>query len=287
MQNSRPSHSSIFLTDQNWPYGCSRLSHLTSQQLISAPPLNRVGSHPLITTNVHTLDQDELAKLDDLRRLAEIGKLSTMIVHEVRNPLSTIMMGLQSFQNLSLPEPFQLRLNIALEEADRLQRLLDEILLYAKPPSLDCSTLDLNILVEKTLKSLQDFPAESKKKIIFRPEDFAAKLYGDPDKLKQVLINLLTNADEASNIGDDITLQIQSIKNSNIIRLKIHNWGQSILPDKLDEIFLPFYTTKPSGNGLGLPIVKHIIEEHGGKIEIESNLHSGTSFTIDLPVSPL
>lgn len=217
-------------------------------------------------------------------RFAELGKFSTMIVHEVRNPLTTILMSLQSFKNLNLPEIFQLRLDFALDEADRLQRLVNEILLYTRPDNLSATSLDLNALITSCIKNLQAIPAAVNKKLAYNPKRNPVNIQGNADKLKQVLINLVTNACEASSIGDEIDIQLQS--QDHRVCINVHNWGELIPDDQLAKVFQPFYSTKSTGNGLGLPIVQRIVEEHGGHLRISSDPQSGTTVTVELPTIP-
>lgn len=216
--------------------------------------------------------------------LAELGKFSTMIVHEVRNPLTTILMSLQSFQNLNLPEIFQMRLDFALDEAGRLQRLINEILLYAKPQALTAAPIDLNALILTCIKSVQAIPSALDKRLAFSPKPTSVEILGNSDKLKQVLINLLTNACEASRVGDEIEIQLQ--RQEHRVCIQVHNWGEPIPADQLATVLQPFYSTKSTGNGLGLTIVQRIVEEHGGHLQISSDPQSGTTVIVELPTNP-
>jgi signal transduction histidine kinase len=216
-----------------------------------------------------------------LARLAEVGELSAMIVHEVRNPLTTVLMGLQSFQELDLPAASQFRLNLALEEADRLQRLLNEILNYTKCQTLNVIELDLNTLISEILETIREMPVAQSKHIKFTPADTPAVIMGDKDKLKQVFINLVCNAYEAVNENEIINWRIQ--QSAKEVSVKIHNGGELIPADKIEQITKPFFTTKSAGNGLGLAIVKRIVEAHSGHLEIESNILIGTVVGIKIP----
>ncbi|GFE69950.1 hybrid sensor histidine kinase/response regulator [Chroococcus sp. FPU101] len=229
-------------------------------------------------TDITTLKQAEKA----LSRLAEIGELASMIVHEVRNPLTTVMMGLNAFKKLTLPERFQEYLSLALDEAERLQRLLNQILLYAKPQTLQRTELDLNHLIGEMLVSLQNTPAAIGKQLEFTPNPNSIQVLADQDKLKQVLINLVTNAFEAVAEGERVTLRVQKVDNQ--VDLQVHNGGVPIPPEVLPNLMKPFYTTKANGNGLGLAIVKRIVEAHGGELQIESSAEAGTRVTVRLPI---
>jgi signal transduction histidine kinase len=214
-------------------------------------------------------------------RLAEIGELSATIVHEVRNPLTTIMMGLNAFKKLQLSDRFQEYLTLSIDEADRLERLLGQILLYSRPQTLDRSSVELNSFITETLNTLQTIPIAIGKNLNFRANISPVNVLVDRDKLKQVLINLITNSYEAINIGDVITIHIEECGNYRAC-IHIHNGGMPIPADVLPELTKPFFTTKASGTGLGLAIVKRIVEAHGGELSIESSETIGTIIKVQL-----
>lgn len=218
-------------------------------------------------------------------RLAELGELATMIVHEVRNPLTTVLMGLNAFKRMELTERFQLRLNLALEEAERLQRLLNEILLYAKQQQLELTDLDVNNLINDSMNSIQAIPAVADRELQVELSTTPMSIAGDRDKLRQVFINLISNACEAVPPGDAVAWQVERIEGQVIIRVK--NGGAPIPADILPKLTQPFYTTKSSGNGLGLAITNRIVEAHHGTLVIESSAEAGTTVTVSLPIQPL
>ncbi|NJM67514.1 MAG: PAS domain S-box protein [Acaryochloris sp. RU_4_1] len=232
-----------------------------------------------VTTDITLLKQASKA----LERLAEIGELSSMIVHEIRNPLTTLLMGLNAFKRLELPEQYQTYRSLALDEGERLQRLLNQILLYAKPQNLASSALELNGFVMEMLDSLQEMPAAASKQLEFRASPTPIQVLADRDKLKQVIINLVANAFEAVEVGEAITLAVQPVP-GNRVWIQVHNGGTPIPTDILPKLTQPFVTTKPNGTGLGLAIVKQVVEAHGGELRIESTAISGTTITAQLPV---
>ncbi|NJP09560.1 MAG: GAF domain-containing protein [Leptolyngbyaceae cyanobacterium RU_5_1] len=233
-----------------------------------------------VTTDITALKQAEKA----LERLAEIGELAAMIVHEVRNPLTTISMGLTAFKRLQLSERFQEYLALALDESDRLQRLLNQILLYARPQLLQRSELELSGFIADTLNTLQAMPAASGKHLNFAGTSEPVTISGDRDKLKQVVINLVTNACEAVEEGNGVTVSLQNI-DSHQVCIQIHNGGAPIPATVLLKLTKPFFTTKSSGNGLGLAIVKRIVEAHQGELRIESSAAAGTTVKVMLPLA--
>jgi PAS domain S-box-containing protein len=235
-----------------------------------------------VATDITRLKQAEKA----LERLAEIGELAAMIVHEVRNPLTTISMGLNAFKKLQLSERFQEYLSLSLDEADRLQRLLNQILLYSKEQILQRSLLELNGFLMETLNPLKGIPVASGKDLELLSSTQPVTVLADRDKLKQVLINLVTNAYEAVNQGERITVQIQGTESDQAC-IQIHNQGNPIPADVLPKLTQPFFTTKANGTGLGLAIVKRIVEAHDGKFSIESSAGTGTIVKVQLPLARL
>jgi PAS domain S-box-containing protein len=234
-----------------------------------------------VAADITMLKQAEKA----LERLAEVGELAAMIVHEVRNPLTTISMGLNSFKRLQLSERFQEYLSLSLDEADRLQRLLNQILLYSKPQTLQRSPVELNHFISEALSTLKTIPAASGKHLQQVATSTPMTVLADGDKLKQVLINVVTNACEAVREGEVITVQVQEIEHHHVC-IQIHNGGTPIPADVLPKLTKPFFTTKANGTGLGLAIVKRIVEAHDGEFTIESSEAIGTIVKIQLPLAP-
>ncbi|MGD1898624.1 MAG: ATP-binding protein [Phormidesmis sp.] len=227
------------------------------------------------------------AQLIEKERLAAIGEFTSMIVHEIRNPLTTVQMGLNALQGLDLSERDRTRLTLALEEEHRLRQLLNEILQYAKPQVLETTKINLNRLVAETVATLAEQPSiESRKLNVVLPSAEVA-IEGDSDKLKQVLINLISNACEAVAAGESIEISLfYPAGESEQISLEVCNGGDPIPPNILAQLTKPFFSTKSSGNGLGLAIVKRIIEAHKGSLCFVSTAETGTRATVQLPLNP-
>jgi signal transduction histidine kinase len=194
-------------------------------------------------------------------------------------------MGLNSFKKSAASERDKVRVSLALEEAERLQNLLKEILLYAKPQTLQLEELDINDFVEKTLLSLDEMPEADGRQIEFIPITPTVKILGDRDKLKQVLINLVRNACEAIASGEIVTCKVEREPNPTQICLSVHNSGTPIPENLLPKLTQPFCSGKPGGTGLGLAIVKRIVDAHGGTLSIQSDAIVGTIVRITLPVA--
>lgn len=240
-----------------------------------------------------TLEAEVAKRTDELRaaqtqliekeRLAAIGEFTSMIVHEIRNPLTTVRMGLNALKALELGERDRTRLSLALEEENRLKQLLDEILQYAKPQVLATTRCDLNQLIRETVDTLSEQPDLSKRILTVSLSPTAVHVACDRDKLKQVLINLISNACEAINQGDEVKI---SLTQTNQVCFTVQNGGAPIPPDILARLTQPFFSTKSSGNGLGLAIVKRIIDAHQGSLTFTSTQETGTIATVQLPTAP-
>ncbi|MEO1428526.1 MAG: ATP-binding protein [Cyanobacteria bacterium J06632_19] len=225
------------------------------------------------------------AKLVERERLAAIGEFAASIVHEIRNPFSTIKLVLEYFNKVDLSDQVKKRLILAQDEANRLQKLLEEILLYAKPHILDVSQIDINKCINKVLEIQQNIPGIINKSIDFYPANTEPKIQGDENKIKQVLINLVQNACEAINPEQKVKLQVDSDLNNKEVCIQVRNGGEPIPPDILPLLTQPFFSTKSYGTGLGLAITKRIIEAHNGTFSIESNPQEGTLVSVKLPMA--
>lgn len=223
-------------------------------------------------------------RLVEQERLAAIGEFAACIIHEIRNPFTTVKMGLSFFKKLNLSESVKERLLLALDEANRLERLLKEILLYAKPQTLQLEKIEINELIIQMLVTLGEMPEAIGRKIQFESAITAAHILGDKDKLKQILINLVRNGCEAIACGDAVNLQVVNTIDGNEICVCIHNGGEPIPLDILPKLTQPFYSTKSSGTGLGLAITKRIVEAHNGVLSIQSSAMEGTTVNVRFPI---
>ncbi len=239
--------------------------------------LQKMNAQLQAEINERTRAQEE--RLRAIASLAEVGELAAMIVHEIRNPLTTIWMGLNAFKRLELSNAARERLQLAIDEAERLRNLLNEILLYAKPQVLQFEELELNQWITDLLATIRTMPAATQRQIEFIPASTKVKVCVDKDKLKQVFINLISNACEAVSEGEVITWRVEPSRGQ--VYIRVQNGGNPIPPEVLPQLTRPFYTTKSSGTGLGLAIVKRIVEAHSGELSIESS-PAGTTVTVHL-----
>lgn len=223
--------------------------------------------------------QAEQEKIAALTSLAEVGELASMIVHEIRNPLTTVWMGLKAFERLSLSDHSQRQLQLALTEAARLQDLLQEILNYAKPQGSQCIALELTSWLTEVITDLSGLP--QCRGLVYQPLKPPLKVLVDPDKLKQVVINLVNNACEASPPGQSVRCWLEATDTEAYIH--VHNGGAPIPANLLPQLTRPFFSTKVNGTGLGLAIVKRIVDAYGGRLTIQSTEAAGTTITASFP----
>jgi signal transduction histidine kinase len=227
-----------------------------------------------------------VSELHDARRLAALGQFAAAIAHDIRTPLTSISMNVQILRRkLQLSDDDREHLEIALEELARLDRSVAEILDFAKPVKLTSEPIDVAELIETTTRNLT--PVLSERGVAVRIEPPAASdaltVHGDPQRLRQVLTNLVDNAANASQPGTAVTLRATTTADRHVA-IEIEDHGRGIGPDDLPRIFEPFFTTRPDGTGLGLAIVHKVIRAHGGDIKVRSTLGGGSTFTITLPV---
>lgn len=216
-------------------------------------------------------------------RLAAVGEFSSSIVHEIRNPLTTISMALEYMNKAGLEERINKRASLAFRESRRMERLLEDILLYARPLKLDVRTLDLVDLVREFADLHKTLASRRWQTLSVAAPHEAVEIQGDPDRLNQVLLNLTRNAVEAAPNNSEILLSVGGDEHQAVFT--IHNNGAAMDENTLARLWTPFFTTKAQGSGLGLATVRRMVEAHGGVIEVDSAEGHGTTFTITLPRS--
>jgi PAS domain S-box-containing protein len=223
-------------------------------------------------------------------RLATIGQLSTQIAHEIMNPLSSIKMNIRILSKRDgLSQNDRRRLEIANFEIEHLQKILQDIFDYSRAFQLNVSRENVNDVLDKSLLMVQDRIDE---KQIFVTKRFARRLPRVPldlVRMMQVFTNLFLNAIQAVNRGGKLTVstQLERKTPTRSLRITVADNGRGISPAQRASIFDPFYTTRSDGTGLGLTIVKKIVEQHDGRIEVEGQEGKGTQFTILLPLARL
>ncbi len=220
---------------------------------------------------------------------AELAELAGGFIHEIKNHLSTLSLNLQLLAE-DFENPETQRERRAFTRVQRLQgecqRLVDvsnDFLRFARLQELEKRPCPLDEVVQTMLDFFSPTARQAKIAInSYVPSDMPLVRL-DPEQFQQALLNLLLNAEQAMPEGGEITLQAAAEPEH--VRLEIIDTGPGMPPEVMAKVFKPFYTTKPGGNGLGLPITRKIIEAHGGTLDIQSEAGRGTKFTIHLPIA--
>ena len=216
--------------------------------------------------------------------LAAIGQLAASIAHELRNPLSSIKGAAQflqkEYEDHSAIVEF---LGIIVEEVNGLNKLTTEFLDFARPMQLELKPTSVNTVVDKTLQLMSVHITDNNVVVKETLDESVPEVQADEDQLHQVLRNIIINALQAMPEGGVLTLETGPTPLGGAY-MSVTDTGSGIPKDKLERIFLPFVTTKTKGTGLGLSVVQKIVENHGGRIEVSSEVDKGATFTILLPL---
>jgi signal transduction histidine kinase len=224
------------------------------------------------------------AQLIRSEKLAALGQLAAGIAHEIRNPLTSINILIHSLaSNLPSGTSQKEDLKVIEEEIDRINEIVDQFLRFAKPTPPLLQKGEVVSIVEETLQLLR--PQIEKQRIAVQKEfQPLPSILMDREQMKQVILNLLLNAVQAMPKGGHLALKGHLPKNDRWIKLLIQDSGVGIPGGDIHKLFDPFFTTKEGGIGLGLSIAHRIIDQHHGKIEVESPPGKGTLFTVWLPI---
>jgi signal transduction histidine kinase/HAMP domain-containing protein len=228
-------------------------------------------------SELKTLQSELLSK----ERFAAMGKLVAGVAHEIRNPLFGISSIAQLFErDLKTPVHREL-VGALLSETKRLNRLVEELLIYGRPMKLRLERCDLRRLWEDVFTMHRE---ELERRRIAITGDYEVRhpvAYLDAHQIRQVFLNLLRNALDATADGGSITIRL--LIEDRYIIFKVADSGAGIPSENLDRVFDLFFTTKSRGTGLGLAICKKIVQDHGGEITIASEEGRGTTVTVKLP----
>jgi two-component system, NtrC family, sensor histidine kinase HydH len=217
-------------------------------------------------------------------RLATLGEMSAGLAHEIRNPLAAIKGAAQELDPRALDTDEQELMQVIIDEVNRLNNVVSQFLDYARPFRGTFGPLSLNDVVKKTVSVMQHDLAN----ITFDVElyDGLPDINGDPERLQQVLINFIINASDAMNRSGVLHLRT-SLSSQGTIDLTVRDEGPGIAAAVLPQLFIPFFSTKERGNGLGLALCQRIIEHHGGRIDVRSMeapaADHGATFVVRFP----
>jgi signal transduction histidine kinase len=222
-----------------------------------------------------------VAEMRKAERLSAAGQLAASLAHEIRNPLASISGAAGILQRGSAPTEYLAdSLDIIQKESQRLNKLLTGFLNFAKPRSPRLQRTDPNALLLSVV-SLASHTADQGRIRLVHQTTACPEIECDPEQLKQVLLNLVINAIEASPADSEIRLR--PIVENGSVSIEVADNGSGIADDIVDQIYDPFFTTKTKGTGLGLAISSMIVSQHNGTLSFHRNPGGGTTFRLELP----
>jgi signal transduction histidine kinase len=233
------------------------------------------------------INQDLKASRERLlktERLSAIGEVAATVAHEIRNPLTAIGGFARSiFGAMSETDKNRRKVEIILEETDRLEHMLSSLLEFTRPAVPRFTALDLNALVMQTVHFMGTEIEPAMFRVNYQLDPKVPRVWADSQQLRQVLLNIVRNALQEMPSGGDLTFITG--ENRAEVQVAIKDTGPGIPPENMDKIFEAFFSTKPAGSGLGLAICAQILRNHNGRIECYSRVGEGATFNIILPAA--
>ncbi len=227
---------------------------------------------------------DTQQRLISSEKLAVIGSMASYIAHEIRNPLVTIGGFTKSLSRFTFADQkIKTNIDIILEEVKRLEKILNNLTDFSKPPIPEKINVQICEIMENTCALMGNYLQERYINLYKEFEPDIPQVLADPTQMKQVFLNILMNAVESMPNGGNLTVKITTVNKS--IKIDIIDTGKGMTKDALKNIFDPFYTTKSYGTGMGMVVSLKIIEDHGGNINVESEWGKGTTMSLSLPIN--
>jgi signal transduction histidine kinase len=223
--------------------------------------------------------------LERANRLSSLGMLAAGIAHEIRNPLVAVKTFLDLLPSRTGDKEFMTNFrDLSLTELRRVTDLITDLLALGKSAATERRSVELGPIVEPIARLMDSTARKRGVQIVSHVQAGVPPIHADPDQLKQIILNLVLNAIDASPEGGRVMLGLRTprVGHDRVI-LEVRDEGAGIAPDKLKSIFHPFFTTKDTGTGLGLALVHQMVVEHGGDIVVESELGRGSVFRVTLP----
>lgn len=256
---------------------------------VTISPL-RNNQDEVIGRIIHCQDLTEIQRMEEQvrrnERLASIGRLAASIAHELRNPLASISGSLQVLSiDPNADEDTRTLTEIVHREVERLNKMLTELLDYSNPQAHESVVFDSVELVQETLAVFAHDPKHEHVRVGLASNSTNERLWlcADPNRIKQVLWNLLLNAVQAAMSAVEVRVTSEPVQEQ--VLIEILDDGPGIDPEHLEKLFEPFFTTKEQGTGLGLATCHSVVTEHGGTIEVNNLPTGGCCFSVRLPLS--
>jgi signal transduction histidine kinase len=249
------------------------------------PLVDPRGTKYLAGVSVNVTEEKRLeTQLRRTERIAELGTLASGMAHEIGTPMNVILGRAEYLLQKTSDESVKKGLSTIITQVERITRVMNQLLAFARRKPRERCPVDLKELIEDGLDMFHERLSRHRIAVERTVDGSLPTIVADRDQLMQVLINLIVNSLHAMDQGG--TLRLVATKADDQVLLEISDTGQGIPPDVLSKVFDPFFTTKEfgKGTGLGLTVVKGIVEEHGGTISVDSRVGEGTTVAILLPL---
>ncbi|MDL2316746.1 hypothetical protein LJC59_06665, partial [Desulfovibrio sp. OttesenSCG-928-A18] len=228
--------------------------------------------------------------LRHVEKLAMVGKLAAGVAHSVRNPLTSVKLRLFSLERaLTLDDRRREDFAVIADAIRHVDGIVSNFLEFSRRPALKLEELSPSDIVDATLRLLESRLAVFPVSLSIRRSAPLPKVQADPEQMREALLNILLNACEAMEYSGNLSIEESLVRREPgalFACIQVRDSGPGIADSLLPDIFTPFFSTKEQGTGLGLPIAKSVLEEHGGDIEVFSSPSSGTCFSLLLPIGP-
>ncbi|MBW1860907.1 MAG: PAS domain S-box protein [Deltaproteobacteria bacterium] len=235
--------------------------------------------------------EEEMKKVEGL---ALVGELAAGIAHEIRNPMASISGSIQMLKEDLDGDVNNRLMDITLREINRLNHLINDFLLFARPKQANLQEFNLNQLIVESLELFKNSENWTEKMRVETGFQGSINLESDPEKIKQILWNLFLNAGDAMPDGGSLYISAEMVDNQDfpetgpkMVKITVRDTGKGFTKKALNHLFTPFFTTKEVGSGLGLAIVKRIVEGLKGEVCGKNHPHGGAEITIFLQTSPV
>jgi nitrogen fixation/metabolism regulation signal transduction histidine kinase len=258
----------------------------------AAPLINNTGdmTGAIFSFNDITERKRLEMRMERVNRMAYVGQLASGLAHEIRNPLAGMKTSIQVLKRrlvMSEEDRNNALFNNVIHEIDRMNKLVSELLDFAKPHLPDLKMINLVAVIERTLSLVAPAADDQLIKLAFSPQTDLVEIMADENQTEQILLNVITNAINASSAQDTINLRIKSLQREGggRVHVVVEDEGRGIAASDLDKVFDPFFTTHATGTGLGLSVVQKLMTDMGGEIELISKEGVGTTVILKFPAA--
>jgi PAS domain S-box-containing protein len=284
-------------TGEEFPVEISLSPMATPDGVVVIAAVRDITERKRIEADLRALNEDLARKHEEAERaalalaarraekLAALGTLAAGLAHELNNPIGIMSSRIQVMlmEGEGLPAHVREDLEVLHRQTQRVARITQGLLTFARSSAGERTPIDLNHIVRETLLLAENQIVKGGVKVTADLAPDLPAILGDADTLQQVMLNLVTNARDAVDTGGEIRIETRRRDSDRTIELVVADTGRGIAPEDLTRIFDPFFTTKPSGTGLGLSLTHGIVREHGGTIDVESAPGRGTRFILAFP----